>query len=230
MRVRSSSAPTVRRRPNQRALSMASAAGSTKPAEQLDVAAGEVVGLAVLDGHEADDRPAGREHGVEARRRAGRDARAAVGEEVLLAHQAAQPQRPGAAGGGGRPGRCVLGGRVPSRRSVCQRSSVSSSTRRATASNSNSSLQLRHGGVEHLVEVERGRQGLGDLVELEQQGVGVGEPPEAVQGEDLALVGLAGDAAGVAGHEGHEEHLHRPLRPRCAGRPRRSRARAPTGA
>ena len=32
MRVRSSSAPTVRRRPNQRALSMASAAGSTKPA------------------------------------------------------------------------------------------------------------------------------------------------------------------------------------------------------
>jgi hypothetical protein len=32
MRVRSSSAPTVRRRLNQRALSMASAASSTKPA------------------------------------------------------------------------------------------------------------------------------------------------------------------------------------------------------
>ena len=46
MRVRSSSAPTVRSRPNQRALSMASAAGSTKPSRRLDVALGEVVGLA----------------------------------------------------------------------------------------------------------------------------------------------------------------------------------------
>ena len=43
MRVRSSSAPTVRSRPNQRALSMARAAGSTKPVEELDVALGEVV-------------------------------------------------------------------------------------------------------------------------------------------------------------------------------------------
>ena len=34
MRVRSSSAPTVRRRLNQRALSMASAAGSTNPARR----------------------------------------------------------------------------------------------------------------------------------------------------------------------------------------------------
>ena len=89
--------------------------------------------------------------------------------------------------------------------------------------------ELAHGGVEHLVEVERRRQGLGDLVELVEQGVGVGEPAEAVHGEDLALVGLAGDAAGVAGDEGDEQHLHRPLHRRAEVVLARSRARGPTG-
>ena len=71
--------------------------------------------------------------------------------------------------------------------------------------------QLAHRRVEHLVEVERGGQRLGDLVQLVEQGVGVGQAAQAVEGQDLALVGLARDAAGVAGDEGDEQDLDRPL-------------------
>ena len=131
--------------------------------QQLDVAAGEVVRRRRARWTtQADDRPAGRQHGVEARGRARGEARAAAGEEVLLAHRGC-----GAAAARASGRREVVrrrsrsGGRVPSRRSVCQRPSVSSSTRRATASNSNSSLSWLHRGVEHLVEVERGRAGSG---------------------------------------------------------------------
>ena len=48
-------------------------------------------------------------------------------------------------------------------------------------------------------------------MQLEEQGVGVGEPAEAVHRQALALIGLTGDPAGVAGDERDEEHLHRPL-------------------
>ena len=69
-------------------------------------------------------------------------------------------------------------------------------------------------GVEHVVEVERRRQGLGDPVQREQQGVGVGQPPEAVEGEGVLAVGLAGDPPGVAGDEGHQEQHQASTGPR----------------
>ena len=71
--------------------------------------------------------------------------------------------------------------------------------------------QAIHRRVEHLVEVERGRQGLGDPVQREQQGVGVGQPSEAVEGQGLLPVGLARDATGVAGDERDEHELRCPL-------------------
>ena len=135
MRLRSSSAPTVRSRPNQRALSTARAAGSTKPLEQLDVALGEVVGLGVLDGEQADDRPAGREHGVHARREPRREAGPAGGEQVRLVDERAQRERRAAAAAGsssvasrgGQPDAVAAGARP-------RTPSVSSSTSRAAAS------------------------------------------------------------------------------------------------
>ena len=68
--------------------------GVDEAGQQLDVPAGEVVRFAVLDGDEADDRPAGREDGIEPGGGARGEARAPAREEVLLADQAAQPQRP----------------------------------------------------------------------------------------------------------------------------------------
>src|SRR3546814_5419267 len=72
-------------------------------------------------------------------------------------------------------------------------------------------LQLLVGGIEHLAEIERGGQRLGDLVELVQEGVGVGQAAQAIHRDHLALVGLTRDAAGVAGHQRAEHDLDGPL-------------------
>ena len=103
------------------------------------------------------------------------------------------------------------GGRVPCQRTTSQpppESSWSSSTAAVEAEQVADPLHRR---VEHLVEVERGRQALGDPVEREQQGVGVGQAAQPVEGERVLPVGLAGDPAGVAGDEGDEQELARPL-------------------
>ena len=76
-------------------------------------------------------------------------------------------------------------------------------------------------GVEHLVEVERGGERLGDLVQLVEQRVGVGQATDLVEGRGLALLGLAGDPPGVAGDERDEQDLHGPLHRRCGRRRRR---------
>ena len=75
MRVRSSSAPTVRRRPNQRALSMASAAGSANPLSSSTSRSVKWLGLGMLDGHQPDHRAAGGQGGVDAGVHAGARAR-----------------------------------------------------------------------------------------------------------------------------------------------------------
>ena len=184
--------------------------GLHEASQELDIAAGEVVGVGVLDGQESDDRPTGRQHGVEPRRGAGREPRATVGEQVLLAHQAAE------AGGAGERAREVLLGDHVGRAGALTPEEVPATVRVVQHQDGHrveheELPELLHGGVEHLVDVERGRKGLGDVVQLVQQGVGIGEATEAIHGEDLPLVGLARHAAGVAGHHGDEEHLHAPL-------------------
>ena len=62
-------------------------------------------------------------------------------------------------------------------------------------------LELAHRRIEDLVQVEGGGQGLGDLVQLVQEGVGIREPAQAVHGEDLSTVRLAGDVAGIPSHD-----------------------------
>ena len=71
--------------------------------------------------------------------------------------------------------------------------------------------QAVDGGVEHVVEVERGGQRLGDAVQGVEQGVGVGEAAQAVEGEGVLAVGLAGDLPGVAGDQGDQQEHERPL-------------------
>ena len=60
---------------------------------------------------------------------------------------------------------------------------------------------------------------LRDLVEAEEQLVGVGQPAHAVEGLRLALIGLAGDASGVAGDERHEQRARPPTARPAARRP-----------
>ena len=184
--------------------------GLHEAGQQLDVAAGEVVGVGVLDGQESDDRPARRQHGVEPRRGAGREPRTPVGQQVLLAHQAAE------AGGAGERAREVLRRDHVGRAGALTPEEVPATVGVVEHQDGHrveheELPELLHGGVEHLVDVERGRKGLGDVVQLVQQRVGIGEAAEAIHGQDLPLVGLAGHAAGVAGHQGDEEHLHAPL-------------------
>src|SRR3546814_11460714 len=78
-------------------------------------------------------------------------------------------------------------------------------------------LQLLVGGIEHLAEIERGGQRLGDLVELVQEGVGVGQAAQAIHRDPLALVGPTRDSAGVAGHprDGHDPRGPLPPTPRA---------------
>jgi hypothetical protein len=73
------------------------------------------------------------------------------------------------------------------------------------ASWSKSSLSWAMRRVEGLVQVEGRRQRLGHLVEGEQQLVGVGQAAQAVEGQGLLDVGLAGDPPGVAGHQGDQQ-------------------------
>ena len=214
MRVRSSSAPTVRRRPNQRALSMASAAGSTNPARRSMSREVKWCASPCSIDSEADDRPAGGQHGVEAGGRARGRAGAAAGEQVLLADQAAQPQRPGQ----GR--REVVRGDHARRAGALPPQGVPPQVgvvdhQQGDGVEVEELAELAHRRVEHLVEVERGRQRLGDLVQLVEQRVGVGQATQAVERQDLSSVGLAGDAAGVAGDERDEQDLHRPLHGRA---------------
>ena len=212
MRVRSSSAPTVRSRPNQRALSMASATRLDEAVDQLDVALGEVVVALVLDGQQPDDRPSGGEDGVEARRRLGGEARTArfgqVGhaDDLLLLERPAQ--RAGQLVGAhaqGEPG-ALAAHEVPVAGGVVEHED-------GGEVEVEQAPEAPDGGVEDVVEVERRRQGLGDPVEREQQRVGVGEAAEAVEGQRVLAVGLAGDPPGVAGDEGHEQQHQAPLRP-----------------
>jgi hypothetical protein len=44
-------------------------------------------------------------------------------------------------------------------------------------------------------------------MQREQQRIGVGEPPQPIEGERLLTIGLTGDAAGIAGHQRDEHHL-----------------------
>ena len=103
------------------------------------------------------------------------------------------------------------GRRVPSRRTTCQSPAVSSKHEDGGEVEVEQAPEAADGGVEHVVEVERGRQGLGDPVQREEQGVGVGQAAEAVEGEGVLAVGLAGDPPGVAGDEGHQQQHQAPL-------------------
>ena len=105
--------------------------------------------------------------------------------------------------GGGRSSVVMtVGGRVPSRRRVCHCRSVSSMHEQRDGVEVEELPQLIHRRVEDLVEVERGGQRLGDLVQLVEQGVGVGEPTQAVEGQDLSLVGLARRCGGRSRRRG----------------------------
>ena len=53
-------------------------------------------------------------------------------------------------------------------------------------------LHSLHGRVEHVVEVERCRQCLGDTLQREQQRVGFGQPADAVECQAVADVLLRG--------------------------------------
>ena len=79
MRLRSSSAPIVRRRPNSRALSMATPSGSTsplsRPISRAEKRSGVIDSTAIMP----TSAPRARSGGVEAAGRVGRDARAAAG-------------------------------------------------------------------------------------------------------------------------------------------------------
>ena len=186
MRVRSSSAPTVRSRPNQRALSMARAAGSTKPASSSTSRSVKWCGVAVLEGDEPDGGAPGGEHGVEARAgAAGRGPGPPRPSRFVLADRRCGARTARASGAGQvRRGRSAAAAAGPSRRTVCHAlvglvvEEDGRRRRRRTARGAGSTR-----GVEHLVEVERGRQGLGDLVQLEEQDVGVGQAAQPVEGE-----------------------------------------------
>ena len=71
-------------------------------------------------------------------------------------------------------------------------------------------LHAAQGRVEDVAQVQRGRQGLGDAVQGEQQGVGVGQAAESVDGELSFSVGLAGDAPRVAGDDRDQQDDRRP--------------------
>ena len=187
MRVRSSSAPTVRRRPNQRALSMASAAGSTKPLSSSRSRAVKGVVVGALDRDQADERASGRQ-----RRR--RCPEPALGdspgppalEQVRLAHDAVVAPMARRSGGGRR---CVGTGLRHLRRRRAGRpprwQSVSSKQQQHGRSvELEQVVQADHRGVEHVVEVERRRQGLGDPVERVEQRVGVGRRPRRSRASD----------------------------------------------
>ena len=73
-------------------------------------------------------------------------------------------------------------------------------------------LHAAQGRVEHVAQVERGRQGLRHPVQREQQGVRVREPPQSVDGELALPVRLAGDAPGVAGDDRDQQDDRRPRR------------------
>ena len=216
MRVRSSSAPTVRSRPNQRALSMASAAGSTNPFSSSRSRAVKCVVVGALDGDEADERASGAEHGVDARARARGQPRAAGFEEVRLAHRRrgahGPAQRRREAVGRKRCGHLdsVPAGGHPGAVGLVEQEDGRSVELDEVA-------QADHRGVEHVVEVERRRQRLGDPVQRVEQRVGVGEAAEAVEGQRLLPLGLAEDPPGVAGDHRHQEKEERPLRrpPEC---------------
>ena len=199
MRVRSSSAPTVRRRANQRALSMASADRLDEAVEQLDVAGGEVVGRVVLDGEQPDERARAGSDGVEARAGSGARPGPPASAQVRLADDVPAPasgplQRRRAASSAVE---AWAGRRLPSRRTGTQSPSVLVEEQHGDAVEVEQVAQAADGRVEHLVEVERRRQRLGDPVQREQQGVGVGQAAEAVEGERLLAGRLPGDLAGA---------------------------------
>ena len=229
MRVRSSSAPTVRRRPNHRALSMARAAGSTKPARRSTSRGVKWWRVAVLDRQESDDRPACR-----AARRRGpttssgtcpgppparrfcsltrlrrRRARAEGRREVVGGDDA---RRPGA----------LAPERVPPQVGVVEHEERHRVELEQLP-------ELIHRGVEHLVEVEGRRQRLGDLVQLEQEGVGVGEPARGGPWPGSGAGRPRRRCGGRSRRRGRRGAPPPTTAPRCGGRPPRRWARAPTG-
>ena len=178
--------------------------------EQLDVALGEVVGLVVLDRHEADHRAPGHEHVVEARGERRRQAGSARGQQVRLGDEGAQGDGPLEGAGellGGEPARephPVAAGHQPAAVGVVEHE-------QGGGVEVEQVVEPAHGGVERLVEVERRRERLGDPVEAEQQGVGVGELSDAAQVPGALLLVLAEDPPGVAGDERDEQELDAPL-------------------
>ena len=164
----------------------------------------------MLDRHDAHHGPSCHEHRVEPGSGAPGEPWPAGGQEVGLADEVAQPCGPSQRGRQrarshhrGGPTAFATDG-VPAVVGVVMQDDGHRVVVEQVA-------QLAAGDVEHLVEVERRRERLGDLVELVQEGVGIGETPDPVHRGALALLRLPGDAPGVAGHEGHQEDLHRPL-------------------
>ena len=88
MRVRSSSAPTVRRRPNHRALSIASAAGSANPLSSSTSRSVKWPGSGCSMRHQPDHRAAGEQCGVDAGVHAGSETGAAARQQVQLRDRA----------------------------------------------------------------------------------------------------------------------------------------------
>ncbi len=149
-------------------------------AQQLDVALGEVGGGLVLERDDADGGAAGGEHAVEAGPAAGVESGPGRGSEVVLAVGAAHGD--GAGHGWGELGAAedqvgpdpVAPGHVPGAVGLLEEED-------GDAGDVEQVAQLLHRGIEDLGEVEGRRQRLGDLVELEEQHVGVGEAPQAVR-------------------------------------------------
>ena len=208
MRVRSSSAPTVRSRANHLALSTASPAGSTKPVSSSTSRSVKWSRLLVLEHEHPDDRLAGREDRVHARAAGGQEPRSVL--DVGHAHEPPFEQR-----GPHRPRQLEVvdavgwSGALPAHDlPAATRVVVEQQHRGVEAEQVADPLHRR---VEHLVQVERGGEALGDPVEREQQRVGVGQPAQPVEGERVLPVGLAGDPPGVPGDERDEQELARPL-------------------
>ena len=179
-----------------------------EPVEQLVVAVGEVARLAVLEHEHPDDRLAGREDGVHARA-AGRQQPGAVAEVGHVHEPALQQRGPHrlrqleVVDAVGRAGALPADDLPAAARVVVQQQGGGVEPEQVA--------HPLHRRVEHLVEVERGGQALGDAVEGEEQRVGVGQAAEPVEGERVLPVGLAGDPPGVAGDEGDEQELAGPL-------------------
>ena len=165
--------------------------------------------LGVLEGDQADGGVAGGERGVEAGPHLGGDARAR-GVQVVDDDRSTGGQRLaqrfGQRGGG------VGRGRAGAVRPLDDPRLVGVvEDEHGDAVGPEQVPEPGERGVERLLDVERGGQGLGDAVQRVEEEVGVGEATEAVEGQGVLAVGLAGDAPGVAGDEGDEDQPHGPL-------------------